>query len=59
MYLRKHYNFDKYVLISKDTVNKRTWRFWKLVHRVNRCTKNGENESLGIDPVQKIITGTW
>ena len=25
MYLPKHYNFDKYVLISKDTVNERTW----------------------------------
>jgi len=24
MYLSKHYNFDKYVLISKDTSNERT-----------------------------------
>jgi len=58
MYLPKHFNFVKYVLISKDTVNERTWRFLKLVHRLNRCTKNGENESLGLDSVQKIITGT-
>jgi len=27
MYLRKHYNFDKYVLISKDTGNERTQYF--------------------------------
>jgi len=27
MYLPKHYNFDKYVLISKDTDNERTWGF--------------------------------
>jgi len=27
MYLLKYYNFDKYVLISKDTRNERTWFF--------------------------------
>jgi len=27
MYLSKHYNFDKYVLISKDIDNDRTWNF--------------------------------
>jgi len=27
MYLPKHYNFDKYVLISKVKGNKRTWNF--------------------------------
>jgi len=27
MYLPKHYNFDKYVLISKDRGNERTWYF--------------------------------
>jgi len=27
MYLPKYYNFDKYVLISKNTDNERTWYF--------------------------------
>jgi len=27
VYLPKHYNFDKYVLISKDTDNERLWYF--------------------------------
>jgi len=27
MYLPKHYNFDKYMLVSKDTNNERTWDF--------------------------------
>jgi len=27
MYLPKHYNFDKYVLNSKDTDNEHTWYF--------------------------------
>jgi len=27
MYLPKHFNFDKYVLISQDISNERTWNF--------------------------------
>jgi len=27
MYLTKHYNFDKYMLISKDKGNVHTWNF--------------------------------
>jgi len=31
MYLSRHYNFDKYVLISKDTGNERTCDFqWNI-----------------------------
>ena len=31
MYLPKHYKFDKYVLIFKDTSNEHTWDFkWNL-----------------------------
>jgi len=27
MYLLKHYDFDKYMLMSKDTSNERAWKF--------------------------------
>jgi len=39
MYLPKHYDFDKYMLISKDTGNERTWKFEMQVHGIIRCTK--------------------
>jgi len=27
MYLQKYHDFDKYILITKDTGNERTWKF--------------------------------
>ena len=52
MYLRKYYNFDKYVLISKDTDNECTWTFSEMSLSMI-MHKRGGNDRLGPDSVQK------
>ena len=55
MCLSKHYNFDKNMLISKDTDNEHTWYFLMKFAEYYYAQKRGGNDRLGPDFVKKYL----